>query len=90
VNWLDVGSWPAYGETLPADANGNRTGGAGASLVVQGKNNLVVSGVPGHTVSVLGAEDLIVVHTADATLVMPRAKAEELKTLHGLVDEKLK
>ncbi len=90
VNWLDVGSWPAYGETLPADASGNRTGGAGPSLVVQGKNNLVVSGVPGHTVSVLGAEDLIVVHTADATLVMPRAKAEELKTLHGLVDEKLK
>ncbi|MDX2118523.1 MAG: mannose-1-phosphate guanylyltransferase [Planctomycetota bacterium] len=90
VNWLDVGSWPAYGETLPADASGNRTGGAGASLVVQGRNNLVVSGTPGHTVTVLGADDLIVVHTADATLVMPRSKAEELKTLHGMVDEKLK
>jgi len=41
-------------------------------------------------VAVLGADDLVVVQTEDATLVMPRAKAEELKTLHGLVDEKLK
>ena len=25
VDWKDVGSWPSYGETLPADADGNRT-----------------------------------------------------------------
>jgi hypothetical protein len=30
------------------------------------------------------------VHTADATLVMPRAKAEELKIVHGMVRDELK
>jgi hypothetical protein len=29
------------------------------------------------------------VQTPDATLVMPRARAEELKALHGLLDERL-
>ena len=28
LTWLDVGSWPAYGQTLGADADGNRAGGA--------------------------------------------------------------
>lgn len=90
VNWLDVGSWPSYAQTIDADAQGNRSAGAGQSLIVSGKNNLVVNAVKGRTVAVLGADDLVVVQTEDATLVMPRAKAEELKTLHGLVDEKLK
>lgn len=92
VNWLDVGSWPSYAQTIDADAEGNRIAGAGAahSLIVNGKNNLIVNAVKGRTVAVLGADDLVVVQTEDATLVMPRAKAEELKTLHGMVDEKLK
>jgi len=64
--------------------------GMGKGLVVNGKNNLVVNATAGHVVTVLGADDLVVVHTADATLVMPRARAEELKTLHGMVDEGLR
>lgn len=90
VKWLDVGSWPSYAETVAADAAGNRQAGAGESLVVQGKNNLVVSAAKGHTVALLGCDDMIVVHTEDATLVMPRSKAEELKTVHGMVRDALK
>jgi len=90
LQWLDVGSWPSYAQTVPADKAGNRSAGEGPSLIVGGKNNLVVSAAPGHTVAVLGVEDLIVVHTETATLVMPRSRAEELKTLHGLLDEDLK
>jgi mannose-1-phosphate guanylyltransferase len=29
----------------------------------------------------VGCEDLVIVHTADATLVMPRAEAERVKDL---------
>ncbi len=90
VHWLDVGSWPAYAETLPPDASGNRTAGEGSSLVVQGSGNLVVNASAGHLVAVLGAVELVVVHTADATLIMPRSKAEELKALHARVDERLR
>ncbi|MEK6702180.1 MAG: mannose-1-phosphate guanylyltransferase [Planctomycetota bacterium] len=100
VSWLDVGSWPSYAETVKADAAGNRLSGGGETIVVQGKNNLVVNaatgggasgtGVGGHTIALLGVEDLVVVHTAEATLIMPRAKAEELKVVHGMVRDELK
>ncbi|CAN5872287.1 mannose-1-phosphate guanylyltransferase [soil metagenome] len=93
LSWLDVGSWPSYGQTLEADGAGNRLGGvldAAHAVLVSSKDNLVVSSEPGHTVALLGCEEMIVVHTAEATLVMPRARAEELKVLHGLVDGKLK
>jgi mannose-1-phosphate guanylyltransferase len=93
LRWLDVGSWPSYGETLAPDAQGNRRGGVldeAHAPVVGGRNNLVVSSDAGHTVSLLGCENLIVVHTPEATLVMPREKAEELKTLHGLLPPGLK
>ena len=90
VKWLDVGSWPSYGETLTPDGTGNRTSGQGESLVVQGKNNLIVNAQSGHTIALLGTDDLVVVHTKDATLIMPRGKAEELKTVHSMVKDELK
>lgn len=92
LTWLDVGSWPAYGQTIEPDKEGNRAGAAAAGHAVfsQTRNSLVVSDVPGHTVALLGCEDLIVVHTKDATLVMPRGKAEELKALQEVLDPRLK
>lgn len=89
VRWLDVGSWPSFAETLRQDKAGNATAGEGPSLLVNARNNLVVNAQSSHTVAVLGCEDLIVVHTQDATLVMPRSKAEELKALHTKLDGKL-
>jgi len=89
INWLDVGSWPSFADTVAADKSGNRHAGEGSSIVQAGRNNLVYAS-KGHTVAVLGVDDLVVVQTADATLVMPRSKAEELKALHGVVDDKLK
>jgi mannose-1-phosphate guanylyltransferase len=90
VDWLDVGSWPSYGQTLESGEDANRVAGAGETLVVDGSGNLVVSAESGHTVAVLGAKDLIVVHTPDATLVMPRAHAERLKDLHARLPDGLK
>lgn len=90
LRWLDVGSWPSFAETVTADKQGNRLAGEGTGVVSGCRNNLVVCAEKGHTVALLGCEDLIVVHTPDATLVMPRAKAEELKTLHGIVAEGLR
>lgn len=87
--WLDVGSWPSFADTVQAGPGGNRSAGGGVAVTHAAKNNLIYS-CPGHTVAVLGVEDLVVVQTPDATLVMTRAKAEELKALHGLIDERLK
>lgn len=89
LTWLDVGSWPSFAETLPADKAGNRVSGEGVTHIVGGKNNLAVAS-KGHTVALLGCDNMIVVQTPDATLVMPRAKAEELKLLHAEVRDDLK
>ncbi len=89
LSWLDVGSWPSFAETVPSDKAGNRATGDGTAVTLGGRNNLVVTS-SGHTVAMLGCEDLIVVHTPDATLVMPRARAEELKALHGLLENDLR
>ena len=90
LNWLDVGSWPSFAQTVAADGEGLRATGPGRAVSVGGRNNLIVTGSPGHTVALLGCEDMIVVQTDDATLVMPRARAEQLKDLHGKLEEKLR
>lgn len=90
LRWLDVGSWPTYGDTLAPDEDHNRHSGEGRCLAVQSTGNLVVDAVPGHTVALLGCRDLIVVHTQDATLIMPREKADQIKDLHGKVGDGLR
>ena len=77
-DWDDVGAWPAIAKHLPADAMGNVL--RGHSLVEDGSNNIVVS-TDGHLVGVIGMNDLVVVHTPDATLVVPKARAQEIKGL---------
>ncbi len=81
LSWLDVGSWPSYGETLEADVQGNRV--SGGAVIHKGAKNLVVNDEAEHLVALVGCEDLIVIHTPRATLVMPADKAQELKALHA-------
>lgn len=90
VDWMDVGSWPSYADTLQADREGNRLGGEAKLVSVDSRDNLVVGDDAAHTIALLGCHDLIVVRTADATLVMPRDRAEQLKDLHEKLDAGLK
>jgi len=87
VNWMDVGSWTSYDETLSPDQDGNRSNTKTAHL--GSKNVLVVSDDPNHTIAALDCNDLIIVHTADATLVCPRGSAERIKDVAQRVDESL-
>jgi mannose-1-phosphate guanylyltransferase len=86
ARWLDVGSWPAYGRALEADADGNQVGAARAVLV-SSHDNVVASSDPDHLVTLVGCEGLVVVHTPAATLVMPAAQAQRVKELHARVLE---
>jgi mannose-1-phosphate guanylyltransferase len=86
LNWLDVGSWPMFARTVPADERGNSVG-AGRTLLVDTRRTLVASSDPGHIVATLGCEDLIVIHTPEATLVCRADRAEGIKELHRLVGE---
>ena len=77
-DWDDVGAWPAIAKHFTPDAAGNVL--RGLAMVEGGANNLVVSD-DGHLTAVVGASDLVVVHTAEATLVCPKDKAQEIKGL---------
>jgi mannose-1-phosphate guanylyltransferase len=88
LQWLDVGSWPSFAETLEPDAEENRV--SGRALLHEVSSSLIVNNDDSHVVAILGAENLIVVHTPDATLVMPADKAQELKSLHAKLPDDLK
>ena len=87
LSWLDVGSWPAFAETCPSDNAGNALS-AETSIIMDTRGTLVASSDPRHLVATLGCEDLLVIHTADATLICRRDRAEEVKKLQAMVAEK--
>jgi len=86
LTWLDVGSWPAFAETCQKDANGNALG-QGKHLLGDCSDTLVVSSDPDHLIAAIGCEDLIVVHTPDATLVCRADRAEDIKKLYAKLAE---
>ncbi|MDQ7012419.1 MAG: mannose-1-phosphate guanylyltransferase [Planctomycetota bacterium] len=95
LRWLDVGSWPAYAETIKPDAAGNRTRGTGDTVLIDSTDNLVITGsrrtgAHGHTVALVGCEGLIVVQTDDATLIMPADRAQDVKRAHEQARDGLK
>ncbi len=85
ARWLDVGSWPAYGDAIGRDGDGNAV--AGRSVVLDSRDCVVTSSDPDHLVALVGCEGLVVVHTPTATLVMPAAQAQRVKELQARVAE---
>ena len=88
VKWLDVGSWPSYGETLLPDVQGNRSGGGALVQHLGSERMLAISETPGHLIATINCRDLIVVHTPKATLVCPAGDAEKIKQLVAEVEKK--
>ena len=78
-DWDDVGEWPAVARHYPADEAGNVT--RGHAELADAKGNIVYCRDDDHLIALLGVEDLIVVKTADATLVCHKDKAQDLKAL---------
>jgi mannose-1-phosphate guanylyltransferase len=85
LRWQDVGSWASY----PADPDGSGNAAAAQRCLLQDcRRTLVVSEDPRHLVAVVGAQDLVVVHTPRATLVCRRELAERVKDLAALAAER--
>ncbi|MEW6694026.1 MAG: mannose-1-phosphate guanylyltransferase/mannose-6-phosphate isomerase [Pseudomonadota bacterium] len=77
LGWSDIGSWNALAALAPADEAGNRS--LGEAMLVGCRNTFIQSEV--HLVAAVGAEDLIIVDTPDATLVAHKDKAQEVKQI---------
>jgi mannose-1-phosphate guanylyltransferase len=59
--------------------------GAGRAVLEETSNTLVVSSDPEHLIATVGCENLIVIHTPDATLVCRADQAEAIKALQEKV-----
>ena len=75
--WSDIGSWDALFDISPRDDDGNVLSG---KAVTEGARNCVVH-ADGRLTSVVGVEDLVVVSTADAVMVVPRERCQDVRGL---------
>lgn len=75
--WNDVGSWQSAWELGAPDASGNAMS-AGA-IAIDAKNNLVRTLGTSKVVALVGVNDLVVVETEDALLVIPRERAQDVR-----------
>ena len=73
--WSDVGSWNAVAELSQPDAQGNRTQGQAHTL--HARNTFVYA--PHRPVVALGTQDLLIIDTPDALLVVAASHAEHVK-----------
>jgi mannose-1-phosphate guanylyltransferase/mannose-6-phosphate isomerase len=77
AGWSDVGSWPALHDVLQKDTNGNVA--VGDVLLEQCTRSYVASS--GRTVAAIGLDDVVIIETADAVLVMARDNAQDVKKI---------
>jgi mannose-1-phosphate guanylyltransferase/mannose-6-phosphate isomerase len=83
VGWSDVGSWSALHGAKDADEEGNVI--VGDVLVDDTHDCYLYAG--SRLVATVGLEDAVVVETADAVLVAPRSRVQDVKTLVGKLKE---
>ena len=83
-DWNDLGSWDTVFDVSTKSKEHNVIRGEG--VVIEGKNNLIQSN--GHFTAVIGVDNLVVVNTKDATLVVPREKVEDVKKLVKYLEKK--
>ena len=84
--WDDIGSWDALERVLDADEAGNVTDGDVDLRTIDAENNVVVAD-DAH-VSLVGVSDLAVVAWDDRVLVVPKSKAQAVKTLVRSLQER--
>lgn len=79
LEWLDLGSWTAIAGAAGADRAGNSVT-APTVATLDAKGNILVS-EDDHLIAAVGVEDLVIVHSPDATLVCRRDQIDKIKEL---------
>ena len=77
MGWSDIGSWDALYDILDKDADGNAHVGDVASI---GSSGCLIRS-EGPVVTVAGVQDLIVIATGDAVMILPRGSSQQTKAI---------
>ncbi len=80
--WSDVGSWASLWETAGKDENGNVLIGDVIDVDVSGS----YIAASGRLVAVVGVDDIIVVDTPDALLIVSKDRAQDVKQIVDRLD----
>lgn len=79
--WNDLGSWESAWDVAPKDASGNAV--PVGTVAVSARNNLVTRfGTAENAkkmIALVGVDDLCVVETDDALLIMPRERSQDVR-----------
>ena len=75
AGWSDLGAWDAVWQTRAHDAQGNSTEG---DAVLHNSRNTMVQ-ASSRLVAAVGLDDVVVVETPDAVLVMDRGASQDVK-----------
>jgi Mannose-1-phosphate guanylyltransferase len=84
-NWDDIGSWAALESYLNKDETGNAF--KAKAVFHESSGNIVVADNPDKVVAVAGVNDLVVVDTADALLVLPKAQDQAVKQIYDKLED---
>jgi mannose-1-phosphate guanylyltransferase len=80
--WSDVGSWQAAWDLAPRDDNGNAA--PASAILIDARDNLVIdlrSTPTDRTSALIGVRGMVLVLTDDAVLLLPRERAQEVRTV---------
>jgi mannose-1-phosphate guanylyltransferase len=83
--WDDLGSWQALERLRGTDENGNTVVGRHVGI---GTTKTIVRGDEQHLIVTIGVEDLIIVHTPDATLVAKKSDEEAVREAVKALEQK--
>jgi len=83
IGWSDVGSWTALWDIGEKDERGNVT--SGDVVLIDVENSYVRS--EKRLVSAVGVRDLVIVETADAILVAPRDRAQDVRDVVARLEQ---
>jgi mannose-1-phosphate guanylyltransferase len=78
-HWVDVGAWPAMESIINADSDGNVS--ACSHVIHLGSRGNIVVSEDKHLIATIGVDDLVVVHSPDATLICTKRDAAGIKEL---------
>ena len=74
-DWADIGNWAELGDRVHADARGNSV--EGEAVLVDTTGSLIFG--DRRLIAAIGVEDMIIVDTEDALLVVPRSRAQDVR-----------
>jgi mannose-1-phosphate guanylyltransferase/mannose-6-phosphate isomerase len=74
-DWADIGNWSELGDRVRADDRGNSV--EGESVLVDTRGSLILG--DRRLVAAIGLEDMIIIDSEDAVLVVPRSRAQDVR-----------